>query len=163
MRRAALSFAVFALLVAGFSTAATAAVYTITLNNGATFESRYPPERASWDASKVVFLTDFANRIAFLESDIASVAVDTETRGFGYQIDTATMALGWSPNDALDPDSEEGQKALAAQVAADAYKNALPPVYNQQQFVEPSATSGMPLWMTMSNAVPQLQPQPIQP
>ena len=34
----------------------------------------------------------------------------------------------------------------------------MPQVYNQQQFVEPGALTGLPVWMTGVNAVPQLQP-----
>ena len=103
-------------------------------------------------------MDEFGNRISFFESDVTSVTVDTETRGFGYQIDTTTMALGWSPNDLIDPTTDEGKAALAAQQLADAQAAAMPQVYNQQQFVEPGAMTGLPVWMTGTTAVPQLQP-----
>ena len=50
------------------------------------------------------------------------------------------MALGWAPNDGLDLDSEEGKALLAAEAAAAAAAGQAPPVYNQQQFVEPGQT-----------------------
>lgn len=159
MRRAVPSVAVVALLTLAAATSAGAAVYTVTLTNGSTFDTRYQPQRASWDADKIVLLNEFGNQISFHTADIQSVTVDTETRGFGHQLDDTTMALGWAPNDLLDPDSEEGRAALAAQDAAAAREMMMPQVYNQQQFVEPGALSGLPVWMTGVNAVPQLQPQ----
>lgn len=160
MRRAALSFAVLALLAVGFAPAASAAIYTVTLANGATFDTRYPPEQASWDAGKVVILTEFGNQISFSNADVQSVTVDTETRGFGHQLDATTMALGWAPNDSLDPDSEEGKAAAAAEQAQAAVQALTPTVYNQQQFVEPGALTGLPVWMTSPTAVPQVAPAP---
>ena len=68
------------------------------------------------------------------------------------------MALGWAPNDALDANSDEGKAALAADAAASAAAANAPQVYNQQQFVEPGALTGLPVWMTGVNAVPQVQP-----
>ncbi len=144
MRRAVPSVAVVALLTLAAATSAGAAVYTVTLTNGSTFDTRYQPQRASWDADKIVLLNEFGNQISFHTADIQSVTVDTETRGFGHQLDDTTMALGWAPNDLLDPDSEEGRAALAAQDAAAAREMMMPQVYNQQQFVEPGALSGLP-------------------
>ena len=61
-------------------------------------------------------------------------------------------------NDALDASSDEGKAALAADAAASAAAANAPQVYNQQQFVEPGALTGLPVWMTGVNAVPQVQP-----
>ena len=47
-----------------FAPAASATVYTVTMKNGTTFDTRYQPEEASWDANKVVLMTEFGNRIA---------------------------------------------------------------------------------------------------
>ena len=94
------SVAVFSpLLATGLVTAAGAAVYTVTLTNGSTFDTRYQPQRASWDADKIVLLNEFGNQISLHVSEVESVTVDTETRGFGSQLDDTTMALGWAPND----------------------------------------------------------------
>ncbi len=148
-----------AALVALSAVPATAAIYTVTLKNGSTFDSRYQPEQASWDGDKVVLLTEFGNRIALSAADIDSVTVDSESRGFGHQLNSSTMMLGWAPNDALDPASEEGKAAIAAEAAAAAVAAQAPPVYTQQQFVEPGATTGLPMWVTGTNAVPQVEPQ----
>jgi len=158
MRRAVPSVAVLALLGLAFASAAGAAVYTVTLTNGSTFDTRYQPQQASWDADKIILLNEFGNLISFHTADVASVTVDSETRGFGHQLDDTTMALGWAPNDLLDPDSDEGRAAMAADQAAAATQAMMPQVYNQQQFVEPGALTGLPVWMTGVNAVPQLQP-----
>ena len=147
-----------------FAPAAEATVYSVALKNGTTFDTRYQPEEASWDPDKVVLMTEFGNRIALAASEIESVTVDSESRGFGHQLNNTTMALGWAPNDALDMNSEEGQAALAADAAASAAAANAPQVYNQQQFVEPGALTGLPVWMTGVNAVPQVQPsQPSSP
>ena len=147
------------LLVGAFAALpVSAAVYTVTMKNGSTFDSRYQPEEASWDENLVVLLTEFGNRIALPAAEIDSVSVDSESRGFGHQINSTTMALGWAPNDAIDPSTPEGQAAIAAQAAAAANSAQTPPAYNQQQFVEPGALTGLPVWMTGINAVPQVQP-----
>ena len=136
--------------------AAEATVYTVTMKNGTTFDTRYQPEESSWDPDKVVLMTEFGNRVALAAADIESVTVDSESRGFGHQLNNTTMALGWAPNDALDANSDEGRAALAADAAAAASNT--PQVFNQQQFVEPGALTGLPVWMTGINAVPQVQP-----
>ena len=97
-----------------FAPAAEATVYSVALKNGTTFDTRYQPEEASWDPDKVVLMTEFGNRIALAASEIESVTVDSESRGFGHQLNNTTMALGWAPNDALDANSDEGKAALAA-------------------------------------------------
>jgi hypothetical protein len=151
--------ALSALLVGAFAALPLAAtVYTVTLKNGTTFDSRYQPEYASWDANKVVLMTEYGNRVALDAAEIDSVTVDTENRGFGHQLNASTIALGWAPNDALDPNSDEGKAALAAEAEAAAIAGQAPPVYNQEQFVQPGAMSGLPVWMTGVNAVPQVQP-----
>ena len=141
-----------------FAPAAEATVYSVALKNGTTFDTRYQPEEASWDPDKVVLMTEFGNRIALAASEIESVTVDSESRGFGHQLNNTTMALGLAPNDALDANSDEGKAALAADAAASAAAANAPQVYNQQQFVEPGALTGLPVWMTGVNAVPQVQP-----
>lgn len=141
-----------------FASAAEATVYTVTLKNGTTIDSRYQPEESSWDPNMVVLMTEYGNRVALAAAEIESVTIDSESRGFGHQLNNTTMALGWAPNDALDANSDEGKAALAADAAAQAAAANAPQVYNQQQFVEPGALSGLPVWMTGVNAVPQVQP-----
>ena len=143
--------------------AAEATVYTVTMKNGTTFDSRYQPEEASWDSNLVVLMTEFGNRVALPAAEIDSVAVDSESRGFGHQLNNTTMALGWAPNDGMDMDSDEGKAYLASEAAAAAAASQAQPVYNQQQFVDPSQLTGMPTWMTGINSVPQVQPVVVRP
>jgi len=123
---------------------AAADVYTITLQNGTTFQTRYQPQDASWDAAKVVFLDEHGNQLSLLKSDVVTIETDLENRGFGHMLNSTTMALGWAPNDALDPDSDEGKAAAQAEQQRAGQPEA-PPVYNQEQFVEPGAATGLPL------------------
>jgi hypothetical protein len=122
-----------------------AEAYTIQLTNGTTFLTRYQPEDASWDADKLVFLDEAGNLVALAKGDVETISTESENRGFGHVLNSTTLAIGWAPNDALDPDSEEGKSASVTQQAEDAAAALAQPVYNQQQFVEPSAATGLPL------------------
>ena len=54
------------LLVGAFAALpVSAAVYTVTMKTGSTFDTRYQPEEASWDENMIVLMTEFGNRIAF--------------------------------------------------------------------------------------------------
>ncbi len=123
---------------------AAADVYTITLQNGTTFQTRYQPQAASWDAAKIVFLDEFGNQLSLPKADVVTIQTDLENRGFGHMLNSTTMALGWAPNDALDPDSDEGKAALQAE-AQRAMMPEAPPIYNQEQFVEPGQATGIPM------------------
>ena len=116
--------------------------YTLTLKNGNTFLTRYQPQDASWDAEKLVFLDEFGNQIALAKSDVDTLTTEFESRGFGHVLNSTTVAIGWAPNDAIDPDSDEGKAAAAQDALAGSGQQAPPPVYNQEQFVEPGATGG---------------------
>lgn len=86
---------------------ASAALFTVTMSNGTSFETRYRPMEADWDDSKVMIRTDTGNFIAIAKSEIVGVESDVETSGFGYQVNATTKFLGWSPND-VGGDEEEG-------------------------------------------------------
>ncbi len=140
------------------------AIYTVTLKNGTTFDTRYQPERASWDPAKLLFLTEWGNEISLAIDDVASITTDTESRGFGHQLNATTIALGWAPNDQLVPGSEEYQAAETAARQDAALQALASPVYDTKQFVEPNQSGGgIPVWMTGYNSVPQVSPQPVQP
>lgn len=124
---------------------AVAETYTILLKNGTSFTSRYQPEDASWNPDKLIFLNEWGNLLSIDKADVESLTTETENKGFGHVLNSTTIALGWAPNDQLDLDSDEGKAALAADAAAAA--TAPPPVYNQEQFVEPSQATGLPLSM----------------
>jgi len=126
---------------------ATAEIYIVTLTNGAEFHTQYRPKEAGWDTTKIMLLTDVGNWIAIELADVASVTSELENEGFGKVIDTSTIAIGWSPNDAPD---------LAAQEAADPMTRLLnflsaeqgeAPDYSVQQFVDPSeaGAGGLPV------------------
>jgi hypothetical protein len=110
----ALAFGVLALAVAAPSSAA---VYTIHLKNGTTFETRYEPTEAPWDAGRIVFTNEWGNLMTLSRADIDRVETDVEASGFGHQLDSTTIALGWAPNDAPAPGSEAA--AERAQIQAD--------------------------------------------
>lgn len=81
------------------TTSAQAVFYTVTLKNGTTFETRYRPIQADWDPNVSMFLTDQGNWIALPNEDIADVISVFAESGFGYQLDSSTRYVGWSPND----------------------------------------------------------------
>jgi hypothetical protein len=145
VRTRCFALAVVAVVGAFSALPAAAEVYTITLQNGTTFLTRYQPEDASWDAAKLVFLNEQGNQISLPKADVTSIATEMENRGFGHMLNSTTMALGWAPNDAIDLDSDEGKAALQAEQRAG--QQEAPPVYNQEQFVEPGAATGLPLSM----------------
>ncbi len=132
--RVAVFLALAALLL---SLPASAAMWTIKLHSGGKFQTRYQPQIATWDANRVVFLTEVGNLVSVPKADIESVSSDIENRGFGKVINTTTVMLGQAPND-LATD----QGAAAGGQAAPAPEEEKP--YSVQQFVEPSATQGIP-------------------
>lgn len=121
---------------------AAAETYTITLHNGNTFISRYRPEEAKFDASQMIFLTDMGNWISLAKTEIADIVSETESRGFGYVINTTTILLGWAPNDA--PTQEQAAEAAAA-AGARGPQVPQPEPYTAPLFSEPNATGGLPL------------------
>ncbi|MCG8457491.1 MAG: hypothetical protein MI919_14550 [Holophagales bacterium] len=106
--------AVLVLLLLTAATAAHARSYTVTLTNGTSFETRYKPVEADWDDSVALIRTDQSNWIALPKSEIADVASEAEISGFGYQLNTTTVFLGWSPNDIGPTDGEEAEGAGGA-------------------------------------------------
>ena len=130
---------------------AAAESFEVTLVDGTKFETRYQPQEASWDPSMVLLLTEVGNWIGLPKASIASVDADVDAGGFGTRLNSTTIALGPSPNDAAIP-GEEGTGGAAA--AAQNQQNALLEAYLQQrqaeqsytveQFVEPNQTMGIP-------------------
>jgi hypothetical protein len=149
---------VFAWVLAAAVVAAplAAAVYTVTLKNGNTFETRYEPEDASWDKEKVVFVDEVGNTIALLRADIESIVSDVAAKGYGSVLDNTTIALGWAPNDAAEPGAAPGGGAETAAAVQ-------PPPINQEQFVEPDQLQGITgTWISYPSAAPpQMAPAPM--
>ncbi len=140
----AVAFVALAVLLAGPAVAET---YLITLQNGGTIQSRYQPQESSWDAGMVLFMTESGNWIGIKKSDIVNVEQENNLRGFGFVINPTTIALGWAPNDAVDPSKEEadlGSRLLQAlgggNTPAPAKEN-----YTVQQGVSTGQTQGIPL------------------
>jgi hypothetical protein len=111
----ALALVALASLVAAPSVAT---VYTIHLKNGTTFETRYEPEDAPWDAGKLVFTNEWGNLMSLAKSEVDRVETDVEASGYGHMLNTTTIALGWAPNDAPAPGSEGAVARAEAQAAA---------------------------------------------
>lgn len=159
MRKQSLAVLV-ALVVASLSGgAASAESYTVTMKSGNAFLSRYRPRVASWDAGKIVLLTEFGNQIALRKDEIASVTADSEDRGFGRVIDNTTLELGMTANDAPDPAAPtDPASALAAALG----QQTQAPVYDQKQFVEPNQTGGgLPVSWTQQPSGSSQAPAPV--
>lgn len=155
-----LALAALLVLLAAAALPAAAGDWVVTLHNGTEFVSRYQPEEASWDSEVVLLMTADGNTIGLSRSDIASVASDIESRGFGTVIDDKTISLGWAPNDlpdaeaaaagqGLSPEMQILQQMIAAQGQGAA------PAFNVQQFVDPGfAGGGLPTFGTPTGGVP---------
>ena len=111
-RRRALRITVLALLAMAAAAAAHAEYFTVTLTNGTSFQTRYRPVPAEWDENIVMISTDRGNWIGLLADEVADVTSHAETTGFGYQLDTTTLFVGWAPADIEDEEGEEDAGAL---------------------------------------------------
>jgi hypothetical protein len=126
-------------------------LFTVTLSNGTTIESRYQPQEASWDSGMVLLMTEVGNWIGVRKDDIADVSSEMVRRGFGIPINTTTVLLGTAPNDAaVAPGADEKGgandpvlRALQA-IQAQQQQQQERQNYTIQQFVEPEETQGIP-------------------
>ena len=131
-------------LVLSLATVASAGTYTLTLKNGTTFETRYKPVSAEWDDSIMMIGTDQGNWIALKKDEVTEVTSSVEESGFGYQLDTTTIFMGWSPNE--DPaadgsDGGEGGEGGVNDHLPDPYAQ---PEFTLEQFIDvPTAGSGV--------------------
>lgn len=141
-RRFAITLA--ALLLAAAPAAAD--LFTVTLNNGTTIESRYQPQEASWDSSMVLLLSEVGNWIGVRKDEVKEVTSEIVRRGFGIPINTTTVLIGTAPNDAAVPGADQGQSdpVLRALEILKAQQPPPPQPYSIQQFVEPDQTQGIP-------------------
>jgi hypothetical protein len=144
------------LLIALGTTAVVAAnseVYIVNLKNGNSFLSKYKPIEAGFDASKVLIMTDVGNTVAIAKDDIAAVLNDSENRGFGTVLDTSTVLIGYTANDAPDLNDPD-TAASAAQYQAQQQQFAPAPVYNSPLVGEPNSGGGIPVSFATSGAIP---------
>lgn len=138
MRNKALRVLTSMLLAAMLGNIAHAEVYTVTLTNGTSFETRYEPVPAEWDEDVVMINTDRGNWIGLLADEVADVTSKAEATGFGYQVNSTTLFVGWSPNDIGD-EAEDGEALNLEEMFPEP-----PPAFSVQQFVNvPVAGSGV--------------------
>ena len=132
---------------------AAAEIYTVTLKTGTVLETAYQPQEAAFDRNVVMLMTDVGNWIGVTKDDIESVRSDAEMSGFGKVIDKNTILLGWSANDAADPNAQPEGQAGRTDPAMSATAQALQRLYEQReaeqnysikQFVNPNETQGIP-------------------
>ncbi len=144
-RRTALLFSVGILLL---TTVVSAGTYTVTLNNGTSFVTRYKPVDAEWDDNVVMLNSDRGNWVAIAKDEIADIVSDVESTGFGYQVNTTTVFVGWSPNDLQGDEEGEGGGGDGGGASGEGESN-LPdpnpaPSYSLDQFVDvPTAGAGV--------------------
>jgi hypothetical protein len=119
---------------------AAAEVYSINLSNGTTFQTRYQPKQAAWDPSVLTFVDETGLEVALPRAMVSSVTALSETKGFGKLNNTTTIDLGFAPNDL----PEQQRQAQAAQQAMNG--GFFDRSFTQQQFVDPSQTSGIPVY-----------------
>lgn len=104
MKRIVLTALLLSMLVAG---TAAAQVYTVVLEGGSSFDTRYEPVDAEWDDSVSMILTDQGNWIAIAKDDILDVISEVEASGFGYRLDTSTIVVGWTYNNGISEEVDE--------------------------------------------------------
>ncbi len=151
LRRAPILVTALALLLA---IPASADIFTVTLTNGGTIESRYQPIESPSDPLKIQLLTEYGNWISLEKSIVARVESDTEAKGFGTVLDTSTILLGVSPNDAEDPDAVTEREDPTTALLRYFQQQDQGPVYSVEQFVEPSEAGGIPLSFTGTTTPP---------
>lgn len=126
------------------ATVVSAGTYTVTLNNGTSFVTRYKPVDADWDENVVMLSTDRGNWIALNKDEIADTVSDVESTGFGYQVDTTTVFVGWSPNEGEGEGEGEGGESGGGVERVDERFPEPEPSFNLEQFIDvPGAGSGV--------------------
>jgi hypothetical protein len=134
---------------------AAAEVYHVELANGERFDSRYPPEEASWDGDLLLFHTETGNWAGIRRDEVVRVTIETELRGAGQRIDATTIYMGRTANAAPPPGTEEEVDPSVALLQAIYDQNQAQESYTIEQFVEPSAIGGgIPVGFTQQTTPP---------
>ena len=121
---------------------AVAEVYHVELTNGEQFDSRYPPEEASWDSDMLLFHTETGNWAGIRRDEVVRVTLETELRGAGQRIDATTIYMGQTANSAPPPGTEEEVDPSVALLQAIYDQNQAQENYTIEQFVEPGEMGG---------------------
>ncbi len=136
-----LRIAVLAVLMVAAAAAAHAEYFTVTLTNGTSFQTRYRPVPAEWDDNVVMINTDRGNWIGLLADEVADVTSHAEATGFGYQLDTTTLFVGWAPNEEIGG-GEEGEDGEGGGLDLEAMFPEPEPSGVLEQFVDIPGASG---------------------
>jgi len=120
-----------------------AQAYNIHLKNGNTFVSKYRPVLAPYDNDKLLIMTEVGNVISIHKADLEDVVSDIENRGFGIQIDTVTILLGFTQGPGLT--DEELEAAAEAAANAPPRPPPTPAVFTNPTFGEPNSGGGIPV------------------
>ena len=142
---------------------AMAAIFTVTLTNGASIETHYRPLESADDESKIKLITENGNWISLPKDLVESVTSDFEAKGYGTVLSTTTVVLGWSPNDAPAPGAEAGDADPTTRLLnyfqqRDSAGAQQPEPYTVQQFVEPNSQGGIPISFGSRTTPPIGQP-----
>lgn len=121
---------------------AVAEVYHVELSNGEQFDSRYPPEEASWDSDLLLFHTETGNWAGVRRDEVVQVTIETELRGAGQRIDATTIYMGRTANAAPPPGSEGEVDPSVALLQAIYEQGQSQQNYTIDQFVEPGEVGG---------------------
>lgn len=131
-------------------------VFHVKLRNGTTIDTLYQPQQATFDPNVVILLSDAGNWIGIDQRIIESVVPESQIRGFGVALNFNTVAIGWAPNDAVDPATVQANPQAAT-------LQALQNIYQQQQaqehytipqFVNTDQTVGIPARMIGGGVIP---------
>lgn len=137
-------------------------VFHVKLRNGTVIDTLYQPQQATFDPNVVILLSDAGNWIGVDQRTIESVVSESQIRGFGVALNFNTVAIGWAPNDAVDPAAMQANPQAAT-------LQALQNIYQQQQeqahytipqFVSTEQTSGIPARLVGGAMLPGI-PAPI--
>ncbi len=162
------SLSMLAVLAFAVAVPAQAEVFHVKLRNGTVVDTAYQPQQAPWDASLVVFLDESGNWIGLPQKDIETVQSESQLRGFGVSLNFNTVAIGWAPNDAIDPaTAKTDPNAATMQALQNIYSQQQEQAhYSVQQFVnaeQTTSTSGIPSAFIGGGRVPQVTPPPAPP
>ncbi|HVS62934.1 MAG TPA: hypothetical protein VMT85_05425 [Thermoanaerobaculia bacterium] len=159
---------VAAALVALFATelSAQGTRYRVVLENGNEIYSKYKPVEASYDANKMILMTDQSNVISIPKDDILEMVAEVEALGFGRRLNDTTVIVGSSAND--NPTEEQMQQM---QQSFDAmfpglplnYRSGMPQTPSPPIFSEPGEIGrGIPVGF-VTGSQPSLGTFPVSP
>ena len=149
-------------LAALTATPAGAEVFHVKLRNGTTVDTLYKPQQATFDPNVVILLSDAGNWIGINQREIEGVTNDSEIHGFGVALNFNTIAIGWAPNDAVDPATlQTNPQAATLQALQNIYQQQQQQQhYTVPQFVSTEQTTGIPARLVGGSVLPGVQAPP---